>query len=387
MKIRLPRLCLFLIMILITTSLHARSTDGVFRVIEISFKDTDSTFVLQSLDPESTTSQRTLTLPPATRIVNLATARTATAAMIQPGDIVFASSNGIPREILFIRPGDRVHPDLDSRQPEEAAGINRLSHALAHAKLTEDPSLEKIRRAFLFILEFATATPFTAEQEKIILQAFTRDWWLQKPPSGKQAFELYPGLVKFILQANETQINELQATLSSAVSEWLDETPANDPVAAAIRTQAALNRQVLASHPAPLYAHTAMAYAEMLDAAARIHREEIPATDSETVTRIRTRLVQQWPSLSATEREQISTAPGIWLTTRAALAFGTPGQRETAIRLLQSLVEKDEPAATRGAKKSRSLKRRLASNMVRHNAMMAIKQQTFKTWLWSRRFH
>ncbi|MDY0296561.1 MAG: hypothetical protein RB296_04505 [Acidobacteriota bacterium] len=387
MRNRLPELCLFLIMALTTASWPASSTDGVFRVTAISFDETNTVIVLQSLDPESTISQRTLKLPPATRVVDLSTARAVSPSMVKAGDIVFAPLEGIAQQILFIRPGNRVHPDLESRQPEEAVGINRLSCSLAQSTQKQGSTLQKIRSAFLFILEFATATPFNVDQERIILQAFTHDWWQRKTPAEKQAFELYPGLVQVILQANETQINELQATLSSAVSEWLVETPSGDPVAAAIRTQAALNRRTLAPGPPPLFAHTATAYAEMLDAASRIHADPAPLPDPTAVKDLRARLIEHWARFSPAEREQINTAPGIWLTTRAALNFGTPDQRGTAIGMLQSLVEKDAPAETHDARRNRSLKRRLAANMVRHNAMMAIKAQTFKTWIWSRRFH
>ena len=63
-----------------------------------------------------------------------------------------------------------------------------------------DAELDRVRRSFLFVLEFALGAPFTAAQERLILAQFSPGWWAAKSEDEKEAFGQYPKVVAWIMK-------------------------------------------------------------------------------------------------------------------------------------------------------------------------------------------
>ena len=194
--------------------------------------------ILRDLETEGKLSQ--LVVYDRDRLVDLAAAEEIPATRARKGDILFlGKSNGAATQMI-ITPGRSVHPKLAAGQAGEAKTINELSRRLAAETGAKAPAaaapaaveseLDRVRRSFLFVLEFALGAPFTASQERLILDQFSPGWWAAKSAGERKSFGQYPQVVAWIMKAGQNDLEEMRRTLEETTRQWLKESPASDPV-------------------------------------------------------------------------------------------------------------------------------------------------------------
>jgi hypothetical protein len=299
---------------------------------------------------------------------------------------------------MIITPGRSVHPTLAAGQPEEARTINELSRRQAADSrqrvpaaplAAADSGLERVRRSFLFVLEFALGAPFTAAQERLILDPFNPGWWAAKSDDEKEAFGQYPQVVAWILKAGLKDLEEMRKTLEETTRDWLKASPPSDPVVAMVRARLAERGRTLVSGEPPLTEMAAAAFCE-LTAYSRLLRRDGSALPwqlaDEEVAGVRKELLRAWSGFSASERSQVAAVPGLWLVLRALVVHGDAAQQESARRRLLAVTAADAPSgstvANGGGRGGDAV-----NKMIRHNVLMNIRQQTFNTYMWSRGFN
>jgi hypothetical protein len=333
------------------------------------------------------------------RLIDLAAAEEIPATRARKGDLLFlGKSNGAATQMI-ITPGRSVHPRLAAGQPEEAKTINELSRRLATATGARAPEatapdaagseLDRVRRSFLFVLEFALGAPFTAAQERLILDPFSPGWWAAKTAGEKKSFAEYPRVVAWIMKARQADLEEMRKTLEGTTRQWLKESPAADAVVAMIRARLdERGRTIVAGEP-PLTEMAAAAFCELY-AYSRLLRRDGAALPTQLagadVAAARRELLRAWPGFSLAERGQVATAPGLWLVLRALVVHGDAAERDTARQRLLAITAADASAgrdrAASGGKGNDAV-----SAMLKHNVLMNIRQQTFNTYMWSRGFN
>jgi hypothetical protein len=329
------------------------------------------------------------------RLVDLAAAQEVPAVRARQGDILFlGNGKGSPRQMI-ITPGRSVHPQLAAGQPEEARDINELSRRVARELSARseaapqpgvDAELERVRRSFLFVLEFALGAPFTAAQERLILDRFDPAWWAAKSPGERKSFGQYPQVVAWILGAGQKELEDMRRSLEETTRQWLQESPANDPVVTMVRGRLAeRGRTVLAGEP-PLTEMAAAAFCELYAYSRLLRRDgaaspdQLPAAD---VAGVRRELLRAWPRFAAGERTQVATAPGLWLALRTLVVHGDAARRQEARQRLLAITAAD-PAPGQALKQAGG---DAVDAMLKHNVLMNIQQQTFNSYMWSRGFN
>ena len=333
------------------------------------------------------------------RLVDLAANEEIPATRARKGDILFLGKSGGSATQMIITPGRTVHAKLAAGQAGEAKAINELSRRLAAESGAKAPAaatlnaadseLDRVRRSFLFVLEFALGAPFTAAQERLILEQFSPGWWAAKSADERKSFGQYPQVVAWILRAGQKDLEEMRKTLEETTRDWMKTSPQSDPVVAMVRARLAeRGRTIIAGEP-PLTEMAAAAFSEIY-AYSRLLRRDGAALPSQLadadVAAARRELLRAWPGFSAAERAQVATVPGLWLVLRTLAVHGDSGQRDHARRRLLSVAAGDAssgPArAGRGRKEGDAV-----SAMLKHNVLMNIQQQTFNTYMWSRGFN
>ncbi len=325
------------------------------------------------------------------RLVDLATAEEIPATRARQGDILFlGGGKGSPRQMI-ITPGRTVHPKLAAGQAEEAKVINELSRRLAAEPGTKAPAaaeteLDHVRRSFLFVLEFALGAPFTAAQERLILEPFSPAWWAAKNADEKKSFGQYPQVMAWILGAGQKRLEEMRRELEATTRQWLRESPASDPVVAMIHGRLAeRGRTIVASEP-PLTEMAAVAFSELYASSRLLGQDEsaLPEQLGEAeVAEVRRELLRAWPGFSAAEKAQVATAPGLWLVLRTLVVHGDASERRLASERLISVTAGGAPAHGRPAGNDDDP----VGTMLKHNVLMNIQQQTFNQYMWSRGFN
>jgi len=341
------------------------------------------------------------------RLLDLAAAEEIPATRARRGDILFLGKSNGKATQMIITPGRSVHPKLASGQADEAKVINELSRRVAAESSATAPAgaplnaadaqLERVRRSFLFVLEFALGAPFTAAQERLILGQLGSAWWAAKSAEEKETFGQYPGVVAWIMKAGQTpqgggrnrpaDLEEMRKTLEETTRQWLKESPPSDPVVAMIRARLAERGRTIVAGEPPLTAMAASAFCELYAYARLLRRDGAALPDSlgdEATAAVRGELLRAWPGFSAAERGQVATAPGLWLVLRTLVVHGDAAQRQTARTRLLSVTasEVGAPPSTPGGKGSDAV-----GNMIKHNVLMNIQQQTFNSYMWSRGFN
>ncbi len=369
------------------------AADKAYVVAELKPAGKGVELVLRDLENEGKLFQ--LVVYQQDRLTDLAEGREVPGTGIRQGDILFLGKG----KQMFIAPGRTVHARIASGQPEEARVINELSRRLARGDhgvggkagpvLDDgaDDDLDRVRRSFLFVLEFALGAPFTAGQEKLILAQFSPDWWEDKAAGEKRTFGQYPQVVAWILRAPQKELEEMRRSLEETTRQWLEESPVSDPVVAMVRARLAdRGRRVIAGEP-PLTEMAAVAFSEITAYSRLLRRdgaalpEQVSAAD---VAAVRGQLLRAWPRFSVAEKSQVATAPGLWLVLRALVVHGDKAQRHSALERIASLTAaeavpgKGRPAARGGD---------AVGSMIKHNVMMNIQQQTFNQYMWSRGFN
>jgi hypothetical protein len=119
-----------------------------------------------------------------------------------------------------------------------------------------------------------------------------------------------------------------------------------------------------------------LAYAELLKKNRGVSLSSLPGDRVESFKQL---LKKSWNFYSAREKSEILTTPGLWITFRTLLRFGSTAQKEQIrLQLLKLAPEISSGSASGDSSKPRS--------MVEHTVLMNIQQQTFNHYMWSRGF-
>lgn len=326
------------------------------------------------------------------RLLDLAAAGEIPATRARRGDILFlGKEKGSPRQMI-ITPGRSVHSRLAAGQAAEAKVIDELSRRLAaeaRGQAQGPAPLDRVSRSFLFVLEFALGAPFTAAQEQLILEPFGPGWWAAKSDDEKQAFGQYPKIVAWILKAGQADLEAMRKTLEETTRDWMRSSAQSDPVVAMVRARLAeRGRTVIAGEP-PLTEMAASAFCELVACSRALRRDpEAPPArpGAGELAAVRGELLRAWPGFTAAERAQVAAAPGLWLVLRTLATHGDAGQQEAARRRLLAITANEAPSGpARG--KSGVKGNDAVNNMLKHNVLMNIRQQTFNSYMWSRGFN
>jgi hypothetical protein len=381
------------ILLLMALPMLLPAADKAYVVAELKPMGKGVQLVLRDLENEDKLFQ--LVVYEQDRLIDLAEGREAPGTGLRQGDILFI---GKGRQ-MFIAPGRTVHAKLAAGQPEEAKAINELSRRLAAGASAPrqdagpdlddgaGAELDKVRRAFLFVLEFALGAPFTAAQERLILEQFGPGWWDGKSPAERKSFLQYPQVVAWILKAGQKDLEEMRGSLEETTRQWLKESPASDAVVAMIRGRLAERGRKVVSGDPPLTEMAAAAFSELYAYSRQLRRnasalpEQVPAA---VVAGARAELLRAWPRFSAVEKAQVATTPGLWLVLRTLVAHGDPSQRRHALERLLS-VTSGEATTVRGRPAGKGDDPVAA--MFKRNVLMNIQQQTFNQYMWSRGFN
>ena len=373
------------------------AADKAYQITELRPAGNGVELIMRDLESEGKLLQ--LVVYDRDRLVDLAANEEIPATRARKGDILFLGKSGGSATQMIITPGRTVHPKLAAGQAGEAKVINELSRRLAAESSAKAPAaatldaagneLDRMRRSFLFVLEFALGAPFTAAQERLILEQFSPGWWAAKSDDEKEAFGQYPKVVGWIMKAGQTDLEEMRKTLEETTRDWMKTSPQSDPVVAMVRARLAeRGRTIIAGEP-PLTEMAAAAFSEIYAYSRLLRRNgaALPAQLADAdVAAVRRELLRAWPGFSAVERAQVAAAPGLWLVLRTLAVHGDFGQRDQARRRLLSVAAGDAPSgparAGRGGKRESAV-----SAMLKHNVLMNIQQQTFNTYMWSRGFN
>lgn len=385
------KIAILSIFLLLPALLHA--ADKAYVIAELKPVGKGVQLVLRDLENEGKLFQ--LVVYEQDRLVDLAEGREVPGTGLRQGDILFLGSG----KQMFIAPGRTVHARLAAGQPEQAKTINELSRRLAAGagapRQDAGPAiadgagaeLDKVRRSFLFVLEFALGAPFTAGQERLILAQFGPGWWAGKSAEERKSFAQYPQVVDWILKAGQKDLEEMRKSLEETTRQWLKESPASDPVVAMIRGRLAERGRTVVPGDPPLTEMAAAAFSELYAYSRLLRRntsalpEQVPAADCAGA---RAELLRAWPRFSAAEKAQVATTPGLWLVLRTLVAHGDQAQRRHALERLLS-VTSGEATTMRGRPAGKGDDPVAA--MLKHNVLMNIQQQTFNQYMWSRGFN
>lgn len=248
--------------------------------------------------------------------------------------------------------------------------------------------------AFMFVLEFALGAPFTQSQEDVILYEL-KDGWRCMSEAELQKYDLYPTLVQGILTMGQKDLEKLRVDLEKSVREWLVETDQSDQAVKIINAQLKSRGQVVIGGEPPLTEMSLTAYSEII-AYSRLLQQNPTAKpehiSQDSVNEIKQQVTKVWESFSAADKQDIATAPGLWVCLRVQLQNGSQAEQD-AIRANLKKLE----AATHniGTGNSTDPKTNVSAgsgtkkpmDMNSHWCMMQIQQQTFNTYMWSRGFN
>ena len=243
------------------------------------------------------------------------------------------------------------------------------------------PNLEKNARSFLFVLEFTLGAPFANFQEEMIVKELLLSWKNQTPQE-LQKFDSYPKLVAAILSGGQQELEDLRKELEQATREWLQESDPQDRVVGIVKQQLDLKSKVLVEGEPPLTEMAAAGYSELLTYAELLKNNPAASLSSlpqDRVEYFKHLLKNNWNYFSTEEKSQIVTTPGLWITFRTLLRFGSADQKEQIrLQLLKLIANVSSDSASGNSSKQRT--------MIEHNVLMNIQQQTFNHYQWSRGF-
>lgn len=252
--------------------------------------------------------------------------------------------------------------------------------------------LEGKARAFVFVLEFALGFPFTAQQERLVLDELLSGWSTASAEELKK-YDAYPGLAKAITALTQKQLAETQQELGHTTREWLQTAPKTDPVVAMINKQLAEKGKTLAAGTPALTVMSARAYSELMGYAELLQKQPGATPEQvkpEVVANIQRSLVKEWPKLSKAQREQVRGTPGLWLVLRSQMEQGTAADRQQVRTMLAKLAPKPAAPAKPAASAAKPTKpssspggSRAPMSMTQHWCLMQMQQQSFNTWQWS----
>lgn len=266
----------------------------------------------------------------------------------------------------------------------------------APVKLTEADKarLTKDAGAFVFLLEFGLGTPFTASQEKVIIDEM-KAGWSSLTAEDVAMQDSAPGLVEQIMKVDQQHMETLRQNLAASMREWLDSSDQSDPAIKVVKNQLNASSKMLVDGDPPLSEIAATAYAEMMTYANLVKKNPNAKPDqiSESeVAAYKAKIAKAWNALDADGKNDALSMPGMWMTMRQVLRSGKPEDQKTIrssmakVGASSSSSSSGNSSKSSGSKGSSSTKRELARNFIKHNLMMQMKQQTFNTYMWSHNY-
>ncbi len=268
--------------------------------------------------------------------------------------------------------------------PETSAPTPRPSPAVTDT--------DRNARSFLFVLEFALGAPLTVSQERVIV-AELKDGWKDESTEELKKYDQYQTFVQVILRANQSQAETVRQELEKAVRQWIDDYRGKSDSVTILESELKRRGKVLAAGDPPLTEMAASAYSEIM-AYSELLRTDPAAgpedIDPSTVQEIRDQLKREWLKFSRAERDLIGTSPGLWISQRAILSHGPAADQNKVrgeIRRLSGNPAAQATASGNLGASDREMSRKLANNMITHNVLMNMQQQTFNTYMWSRGFN
>ncbi len=246
-----------------------------------------------------------------------------------------------------------------------------------------DESRMRNAQAFLFVVEFALGAPLTGSQEAVIRDELLRGWSARSSDELKK-YDAYPGIVRVILQSKAADLDSLRRQLEASVREWLQVSDATDPAVKIIATCLAQRGRSLVDGDPPLTEMAATAYAEITLFSRRLHTEpqaRLVQPSPTEVDRIRRQLATAWPGFNDEQRRQVLATPGLWVSLRQVLRFGSAEEQDRVRSALLSLTDPPAAPASGGASAGRK-----PLSMVKHTAMLAIQRTTFNHYRWCHGF-
>ncbi|MDD4113941.1 MAG: hypothetical protein PHC56_13060 [Herbinix sp.] len=247
-------------------------------------------------------------------------------------------------------------------------------------------NIDKNAMGFMFVLEFALGAPLTKSQEDTILKEL-KSGWRHLSKEELKAYDEYPTLVKSIMKAKKKDMEKLRSTLEDSIKEWLDDTDQSDPGVKIIKTALDKRGKVVKKGTPPLTEMSLQAYSEIIAYSKLLQKTPKASPDKiskKTVDSVKKQVKELWKNLSKEDREDIATAPGLWVCLRSQYRFGTKDQKK---EIRDSVKKIEQAKAEQGTGNDGGGKTNVALNMAAHNSMLQIQQQTFNTYMWSRGFN
>lgn len=246
-------------------------------------------------------------------------------------------------------------------------------------------NIDKDAKAFLFVLEFALGAPLTKTQEDTILKEL-KDGWRHLTAQELEAYDQYPVFVKTIMKVKQKELEELRNDLEESVKEWLDESDQTDPAVKIIKSSLEKRGKVVIKGDPALTEMSLQAYSEIIAYSKLLQKNSKASPDKITkksVNSVKKKVKEVWNSLSKEDKEDIATAPGLWVCLRSQYRFGTKDEK----KLIRDSIKKIEQARVEVKPDSNKNNSKKTLDMTSHWSMMQVQQQTFNTYMWSRGFN
>ena len=279
--------------------------------------------------------------------------------------------------------------------------LNGFASSVAKGPDSEPPqegrpasaSIDRDGRAFIFVLEFAMGVPFTGGQEEIIRAELSRGWEKLSVEELRK-YDAYPQLVEAIIHAANVQaVDKLRSDLEKTTREWLQASDQTDPAVAVIADQMKKKGKVLVPGTPALTVMAAEAYSEMyayselLAAKPGAAPDQVPAS---SVAEVRGRLVKAWAKFTTEEREQVARTPGLWVSLRSVLRFGSAQDQKRVRTSIAAIASPDvsggEASGSGGSRSQGSSVSEIGKNIIKHNVLMNINQMTFNHYMYCHGF-
>ena len=248
--------------------------------------------------------------------------------------------------------------------------------------------IDRNSKAFMFVLEFALGAPFTQNQEAVILDEL-KDSWRCMSKEELQKYDQYPTLVQTILKMGQKDLEKLRADLEKSIREWIDETDQSDQVVKIINGQLKSRGKVVIEGKPPLTEMSLTAYSEII-AYSRLLQLDSKAKPEqitqESVNEIKQQVKAVWKSFSLTDRQDIATAPGLWVCLRMQLQNGSQAEQDKIRGNLKKLEAVTHNIGTNNSantetNSSTGSGTQKPMEMTAHWCLMQMKQQTFNTYM------
>jgi hypothetical protein len=253
-------------------------------------------------------------------------------------------------------------------------------------------NIDRNAKAFMFVLEFTLGAPFTKSQENLILDEL-QDSWRYLSDEELKEYDQYPSLVNNILKMKQKDLEELRADLEKTILEWLDETDQSNQVVKLINSNLKNRGRVVIKGEPPLTEMSLTAYSEIIAYSRLLQKDSKAKPDQisqKSVNKIKKQVKKVWQSFSITDRQDIATAPGLWVCLRVQLKYGSKKEQDKIrdnLKKLEAVTRNIDTSNGTGTKSSNKSGTEKPMDMTTHWCMMQMQQQTFNTYMWSQGFN